>query len=108
LLVHDKLALAITDAAEKGYAAGGARGLLQNMLREQKKLYAQSLIPPCALANTYALLGNKEEALRYLDFAFEQHDASLIGIEDVLEFTALHNEQGYRAVIQKMNFPPED
>ena len=108
LLLHDKSALAITDAAEKGYAAGGARGLLQTLLQQQKKLYVRSLISPCALADTYALLGNKTEALHYLNIAFEQHDDSLVGIENVLEFKDLHKEPAYRELIERMNFPAQD
>jgi tetratricopeptide (TPR) repeat protein len=108
LLLHDKSALAVTAAAEKGYAAAGARGLLHNMLQEQTKLYAQGLISPCALADTYVLLGNKTEALRYLNIAFEQHDASLLGIKNVPGFKILHNEPAYRSLIQKMNFPMEN
>ena len=108
LLVHDKSALAITAAAEKGFAAGGARGLLQSMLQEQTKLYAQGLISPCVLAHTYALLGNKTEALRYLNVAFGQHDASLLGIENVFEFKSLHSEPAYRELVARMNLPPQN
>lgn len=108
ILVHDKSALAITTAAEKGFAAGGGPQLLQSMLQEQTKLYAQGLVPPSALADTYALLGNQQAALRYLKIAFEQHDASLLGIENALEFKGLHSEAAYRDLIERMNFPAQD
>jgi hypothetical protein len=48
------------------------------MLQVQQKLYLQHSLPPTALAQTYALLGNKSEALRYLTSAYEQRDGSLL------------------------------
>lgn len=108
LLVHDKTELAITDAAEKGFAAGGGRGLLQAMLQEEMKLYAKGLISPCALADIYILLGNKAESLRYLNLAFEQHDSSLLGVGNAWEFRTLRTDPAYRALIQKMNLPVEN
>src|SRR6266849_1540534 len=56
LVVHDDSALAIASAAEKGFAAAGAQGMLEAMLQVQKKLYAQNSLPPTALAQTFASL----------------------------------------------------
>lgn len=108
LLVHDKLELAITTAAEKGYASGGGRGLLQGMLQQETKLYAKGLISPCALADIYILSGDKTEALRYLNVAFEQHDSSLLGVDNAWEFRILRSDPAYRALIQKINLPVEN
>lgn len=108
LLVHDKLGMAITSVAEEGYAKGGGRGLLQAMLQEEMKLYAKGLVSPCALADIYILSGNKTEALHYLTVAFEQHDSSLLGVDNSREFRALRADPAYRALIQKMNLPLEN
>lgn len=108
LLVHDKVEMAITSAAEEGYATGGGRGLLQGMLQEEMKLYAKGLIAPCAVADIYILLGNKTEALRYLNIAFEQHDSSLLFVNNSWEFRTLRSDPSYRALIQKMNLPMEN
>jgi len=54
LVLHDDSALAVAAAAEKGFAAGGERGMLEAMLRVQKKLYTQRLIPPTNIALTLA------------------------------------------------------
>jgi tetratricopeptide (TPR) repeat protein len=108
LAVHDDSALAIATAAEKGFAAGGAQGMLEAMLRVQKKLYAQHSVPPTALASTLALLGNNNEALRYLKAAYEQRDGSLLFVETYPEFHVLLDEPAYRDLLARMNLPVEN
>jgi len=105
LLVRDDSALAVATAAEKGFAAGGSRAMFEAMLQAQKKLYAQHSVSPAALAETYALLGNDNEALRYLGAAYEQQDGALLFVEIYPEFDHLHDQPGYRNLITRMNLP---
>jgi len=104
-LLHDDSAQAIANAAEKGFAAGGARGMFKGMLQAQQKLYLQHSLSPTELAKTYALLGNKPEALRYLATAYEQHDEELLFIESFFEFNILRDEPAYRDLLARMNLP---
>src|SRR5713226_7613311 len=108
LLVHDDSALAIASAAEKGFAAGGARRMLEARLQVQKRLYAQNSLPPTALAQPFALLGNKTEALRYLKAAYAQRDSSLLFVKIYFEFNNLHDEPAYRDLLARMNLPVEN
>jgi len=105
LVLHDDSALAVAAAAEKGFAAGGERGMLEAMLRVQKKLYTQRSMPPTNLALTLALLGNSKEALRYLNAAYEQRDGSLLFVEIYPEFDVLYEEPQYRDLLARMNLP---
>ena len=105
LVVHDDAALAIATAAEKGFSAGGAKGMLEAMLRVRRKLYAQHSVPPTDLAETLALLGNKKEALKYLEAAYDQRDSALLFVETDPEFDVLHDEPAYRHLLARMNFP---
>ncbi|MGA7927824.1 MAG: hypothetical protein WCA20_17785, partial [Candidatus Sulfotelmatobacter sp.] len=107
LLVHDDSALAIANAAGKGFAAGGTQGMLEAMLQVQQKLYLQHSLPSTDLAQTYALLGNKSEALRYLTSAYEQRDGSLLFVEIYPEFDSLREQPAYRDLIARMNLPVE-
>jgi tetratricopeptide (TPR) repeat protein len=107
LLVHDDSALAIATAAEKGYAAGGARSMLEAMLQIQKTLYAQHSIPPTAVAWTLTLLGNKNEALRYLNAAYETRDDWLLFVAAYPEFDVLHEEPAYRDLMARLNLTVE-
>ena len=108
LLVHDDSALAVATSAEIGFAIGGPRGMFEAMLDVQKKLYAQHSLPPTDLAQTFALLGNKTEALRYLKAAYEERDGALLFVETYPEFDSLHDEPAYRDLLARMNLPVQN
>ncbi len=105
LLVNDEAELAIVSAAEKGFAAGGARGLFEAVLRVQKRRYALGSLPPTELARTFAWLGNRKEALRYLQAAYEQRDEELLFVGIFPEFKSLCDEPAYRDLLARMNLP---
>jgi len=104
-LVHDPSGSAIANAAERGFAAGGSRGMFEAMLQVQKKLYGQHSLPPTDLAETFALLGNNDQALRYLSAAYEQHDGLVLFLEIYPEFDSLHDDAAYRDLLARMNLP---
>ena len=108
LLVHDDSELAIAAAAEKGLAAGGTRGMFQAILQIQKRLCAQHSLPPTELAKTFALLGDKNESLRYLKEAYEQRDGELLFVEVYSEFETLRDYPAYRDLLARMNLPVPD
>ena len=105
LLVHDDSALAIATAAEKGFAAGGSRGMLEAMLKVQEKLYASQSVSPTAIAWTLSMLGKKAEALRYLQAAYDRRDGSLLFVETYPEFDSLQDQPAYRDLLARMNLP---
>jgi tetratricopeptide (TPR) repeat protein len=107
LLLRDDAALVISAAAEKGFTAGGPKGMFEGMLQAQEKLYAQHSLPPTDLAQTFALLGNRTEALRYLKAAYEQRDSSLLFVETYPEFDILHDDPAYRELLARMNLPSQ-
>ena len=107
-LLRDNSALAITAAAEKGFAAGGAKAMFESMLQVQKKFYAQKLVSPVSLAETYALLGNKEEGLQYLKAAYDQRDELLLSAGLLPALNSLHDEPAYRDLMARMNLPVEN
>lgn len=108
LLLHDNSALAITAAAEKGFAAGGAKAMFESMLRFQKKYSAQGLVSPMAVAQTCALLGNKDEALQYLQAAYDQHDELLLAVGNYPALNGLHDDPAYRDLVSRIGLPSEN
>jgi tetratricopeptide (TPR) repeat protein len=108
LLLHDHSALAIATAAEKGFAMGGANAMFESMLQAQKNYYAQRLVSAVAVAETCALLGNKEGALQYLKAAYDQHDGLLLSVKDYRALDILHGEAAYRELLTRMNLPVEN
>ena len=105
LVVHDDAALAIATAGEKGFATGGKRGMLLAMRDKEETLYARRLVPPTELAWVYAALGNRDEALRYLNAAYQQRDGALLFVEIYSEFDGLHGLSEYRDLLARIGLP---
>jgi len=101
-LRNDRSALAVAEAAERGYAAGGLRGMRQEMLPVQEKFVAQGDGSPFDLALTYAALGRNDDALRCLEAALDKRELRLLFLDENLEFNALHDDPAYREILAKV------
>jgi len=106
LLKHDDAALAISEAAARGYLAGGVKGMLLQQLVDQKKRYALGQVSPVALAETCTLLGNKNEALDYLQAAYDKHADDVVNLNVDHALEPLHNEPLFRELVAKIGLPP--
>jgi hypothetical protein len=104
-LVHDAASLALVTDAEKGYAAGGEKRMLERILALQKKLNAKELVSPFDVARTCALLGKQPEALRYLKLAYDRRDPLLIAVKADTAFDSLREDAGYRDLLARIGFP---
>lgn len=104
-LMHDSVALALTDAAEKAFARGGGRGMFETLRREQKKLYDQGAFSPYVLAETCSLMGNKAEALQYLKVAYGKHWDRVTEMGANPAFEGLHNEPAFRQLLDQVGLP---
>jgi DNA-binding winged helix-turn-helix (wHTH) protein/tetratricopeptide (TPR) repeat protein len=99
LLSHDDAALVVASAAEKGYAAGGAHSMFENIRNEQQKLYDQGKFSPLALAGSCALEGNKRDAMKYLKIAYDQHEDDVVGLAGNPLFANLHDDPEMQRIL---------
>lgn len=106
LLLHDASLSTIADAAEKGFAAHGTRGMLEGQADQQKKVYSQGKLSPFYLAETYSLLGNTEEALKYLDACYDRHAQETVNIAADPAFNSLHSVPAFQQFLAKVGLPP--
>ncbi|MGB8012611.1 MAG: winged helix-turn-helix domain-containing protein [Terriglobales bacterium] len=106
VLMHDNSALAVVEATERGFAAGGGKSLLESLRRQQTRLYERGLLSSYFLAQTYSLQGNKQEALRYLKTAHDQHADSMAPLETDHAFDNLHGEAAFRQLLADVGLPP--
>lgn len=104
-LMHDASSLKLVEAAEKGYAAGGSQGMLKSMQGAQKKLYERGQLSPYALAQTDALLGDKQGALQLLKTAYEKHDERTVDASTDPIFNILRNEPAYKEIVARLALP---
>jgi DNA-binding winged helix-turn-helix (wHTH) protein/tetratricopeptide (TPR) repeat protein len=106
VLMHDASAIALADATEKAFAAGGGRGLLEALRLQQQTLYDRGQFSPYYLAETYSVLGRKQEALQYLRAAYSQHADGVLDTESNPAFNTLHEEPAFLRMLADIGLPP--
>jgi TolB-like protein/Tfp pilus assembly protein PilF len=85
------------------YAVAGKTAKAKGVLWGLKKLSAKTYVPPYHVAAIYAGLGNKSQALDWLDRAYEDHSSWMNGIKVDPLFTSLHSEPRFIELLKKMN-----
>src|ERR1700735_4128165 len=105
-LLHDEHRLAVAAAGEKGFARGGSRGMLIAILKEQQNLYAKGQEQAYNLAQTSALLGDKEQALKDLQNSYLKRDTDLAQLRIDLTMSTLHDEPRFREILAQIGLPP--
>jgi tetratricopeptide (TPR) repeat protein len=105
-LSGDQSQFELAHAAEQGYQSGGERGVLESMLKVYEKLYQRGQGSPYLVALGYARLKENDQALQYLQKAYQQHDPNFLGIRDDSAFLALHDQAEFRALERKSGLPP--
>lgn len=72
--------LLIVNAAAKGFQHGGSEGMLNAMLAQQEKAFSKGQVHAFRVAETLAMLGQKEQALAYLRTSYQNHEVELSGL----------------------------
>jgi tetratricopeptide (TPR) repeat protein len=104
-ILHDSSGLAVVAAGEKGLAAGGGRGMLDAMLKEQQTLHAAGKEHAFALAQTAALLGRKREALDHLEESYSKREPEIVALRIDSQLASLRGEPRFRDMIAKVGLP---
>jgi hypothetical protein len=92
--------LAIANAREQGFAAGGLKGMYESELPVRKDLFSQGSGSAYELAETYAALGQKQDALANLQVAFDQREGELLTGDPAIP--ALSDDPSYRELRAKV------
>jgi DNA-binding winged helix-turn-helix (wHTH) protein/Tfp pilus assembly protein PilF len=104
-LMKDPVGLEIANAAEHGFASGGTQGMLKSVRAAGKKYYEQDKFSPYLLAEVCARLGDRDEAVRYLQVALEKHSEQIPTLSGDTAFKNLHGEPGFQAILARANVP---
>ncbi len=103
LLVDDKEeATAFQQAFRAGDLTSGRKWYLDTI----KSRSARAYVSPYDYAQAYARLGQKGEALRYLEESYRLRAPWLVHVQHDPSFDSLRNEPRYRAMVAKMGLQP--
>ena len=96
----------MAEAAAKGFAQGGERGLFEAQLSEQKKLCEEEKFSPYFVAQTEARLGNARESLKYLTTCIQSHDERTLNLSADQNFASLRGDPAFQQLLAKIGLPP--
>jgi len=90
------------------YAKSGNTGHALDLLEQLKShggLSQHGHVPALQIAYVYEGLGRTEDALDWLDRAFELHDAWLIHLNSFPRFESLREEERFQDLLRRLNLP---
>lgn len=112
-----RTALAVTgetrllEAANEAFSRHGYKQarllMLREKLRQLKEKSRRQYVHPINLAFVYSALGDKEQALKFLEMGFQEQEWALFEIKTRPEFKPLHAEPRFLALLQKMGLTAE-
>jgi hypothetical protein len=105
-LRHDAKAQKIVDLQKAAYERGGRRGLFEERLNTALELFNRGAGSAFDVADAYAALGQDNDALKYLEIAYQRRDLSLTTVTTNHAFQHLHEDQQFRELVAKVGFPP--
>ena len=87
------------------YAVSGNRTDAEKMIAELKRLWPGHTHAALDLAVIFSGLGDKENALHWLEKAEEMHGRDLIGIGQASHFVGLQTDRRFQALVQRLGAP---
>ncbi len=89
------------------YAEAGKRGEALKLLAEMKAHAQQYPTLTIELARTYAVLGEQDQALAWLDRAYQARTYRLLLINCFPEFDSLRSDSRWKELLSRMKFPEQ-
>jgi len=75
-------------------------------LKKLKHRAIKEYVSPLRMAEIASGAGRREEAIQYLEQAFQRRDAQLVHLQHDPDFDSLHADSRYWAIVKKMGMPP--
>ncbi|HVS82216.1 MAG TPA: protein kinase [Pyrinomonadaceae bacterium] len=88
-------------ALAKSGKQGEARGLLQELLKQSAARY----VSPCHIALVYNGLGERDEALTWLERGFEQRDPRMVFLKVEPKWNNLRADPRFQDLLRRVGFP---
>jgi TolB-like protein/Flp pilus assembly protein TadD len=92
-------------ALGRAYAAAGKRRKALKILGELKELSKRRYVSASFVASIYVALGEKDQALEWLEKGYRDRDAAMVGLNWVPTFDPLRSDPRFEDLLRRMNFP---
>jgi serine/threonine-protein kinase len=97
-------AMSVSELA-KALARTGRRDEALKILAQLEEERKQGYRPAFNIAGVYLAMGEKEEALHWLELALEGRDANLILLKILPDFDSIRDDPRFREMLHRMHFP---
>jgi tetratricopeptide (TPR) repeat protein len=87
------------------YGLAGRRGEALKLIDELKARARLHYVPGSLFVDAYIGLGEKDEAMTWLERAYEEHDQWMVYINAYPGWDPLRSEPRFQALVRRMNFP---
>jgi tetratricopeptide (TPR) repeat protein len=87
------------------YARSGYPGVMQSWLEGLKEVSKRGYVSGYNIAQIYAQLGEKTQALVWLDQAFNQRDSKLTYVKVEPAFDQLRTDPQFQQLVQRLGMP---
>jgi len=89
----------------RAHQADGWRGYFRKILARDLERAKREYVVPSDIADAYALVGDKEQAFRYLDKAYAERDIWITWIKVEHDYDVLHSDPRYADLLRRMGLP---
>ena len=87
------------------YGATGNQTKAQMILNDLLEISKEENVPPIAFANIYIGLGDHDNAINWLEKAYEERSSKLIDLNISPIFDPLRSDSRFQDLVDRMNFP---
>jgi TolB-like protein/DNA-binding winged helix-turn-helix (wHTH) protein/Tfp pilus assembly protein PilF len=87
------------------YGLAGRKREAMKLIDELKERSRQQHVSDSLFAEAYIGLGEQDEAMAWLERAYEEHDQRMVYIKTYPGWDALRSEPRFQALVRRMNFP---
>ena len=88
------------------YAAAGKRDDALRILTDLNQLRKAAYVSPYAIGVIHVALGERAQALQWLQRAYEERDVQMVEIGVDPRLDPLRSDPRFQDLLRRMNFPP--
>jgi serine/threonine protein kinase/Tfp pilus assembly protein PilF len=101
----DKTSPEFVRVLRRAFEGGDWKGYWEKILSSQLEIARHKYVSPTTIAILYARLGDKENAFRYLDKAYANHDDALTSVKTDRDLDLLHEDPRFATLLRRMGLP---
>jgi TolB-like protein/DNA-binding winged helix-turn-helix (wHTH) protein/lipoprotein NlpI len=96
----------VASSVRRANAVSGYRGAMQVSAGALEKLRARGvLVMPTEIARTYALLGEKEKGIEWLQRAYQDRDGGLVFVARGVEWKPFRSDRRFQEIVRRVGLP---